>query len=220
MKNIMNERRFSHPNAIVNFTTFLQKYQNQLKPNLKANKIRTTLLIMINKEFNELKKKKNDSLINHMNIIEAEKKYYNETYINLKTKTYSQFNIISRGEGKSFLNIYRHPQTFNLKDEFSPFKVKRVKIFKRKSIAQKKMLRFNSIINEINDPNSSFLNEISTSSSVSPKHNSNEIFIVNGMKYLRQLAYTFKEILKKKKKKRHSVFVSDLIQFKKIKEIE
>ena len=220
MNKIKNDRRFSHPNAIINFTNYLQKYNNQIKPNLKANKIRTSLLLFINKEYNELKKKKDDSLINHMSIIEAEKKYYNETHINLKTKTYSQFNMILRGEGKSSLNIHKFPQTFNLKDDFSPFKIKRVKLFKRKSLAQKKIMRFKSIINNIQDPNSSYLNELSTSDSLSPSQNINQTFIINGIKYLRQLAYTFKEINKKKKKKRHSVFENEKFRFGKIKEIE
>ena len=218
MNNINNERRFSHPNAVVNFSTFLQNYKN-LRPKSLANKIRTKLLLFTNKEFNEYKKK-DKSLINHLSIKDAEKKYYNDQIINLKPKTYSQFFLISRGEGKSSLNIYRFPQSFNLKDDFSPFKIKRVKLFKRKSLAQKKIMRFKSIINNIQDPNSSYLNELSTSDSLSPSQNINQTFIINGIKYLRQLAYTFKEINKKKKKKRHSVFENEKFRFGKIKEIE
>ena len=81
-------------------------------------------------------------------------------------------------------------------------------------------MRFKSIINNIQDPNSSYLNELSTSDSLSPSQNINQTFIINGIKYLRQLAYTFKEINKKKKKKRHSVFENEKFRFGKIKEIE
>ena len=217
MNNINNERRFSHPNAVVNFSTFLQNYKN-LRPKPLANKIRTKLLLFTNKEFNEYKKK-DKSLINHLSIKDAEKKYYNDTIINLKPKTYSQFFLISRGEGKSSLNIMHHPQTFTIKDVFI-FSKNYIKIFKRKSLAEKKIMRFKTIINNMQDLNSSLMNEISTSASVSPSQNLNQTYVIKGMKYLRELAFTFKEINKKKKKKRHSVFVQGNCNFGKIKGIE
>ena len=217
MNNINNERRFSHPNAVVNFSTFLQNYKN-LRPKSLANKIRTKLLLFTNKEFNEYKKK-DKSLINHLSIKDAEKKYYNDQIINLKPKTYSQFFLISRGEGKSSLNIMHHPQTFTIKDVFI-FSKNYIKIFKRKSLAEKKIMRFKTIINNMQDLNSSLMNEISTSVSVSPSQNLNQTYVIKGMKYLRELAFTFKEINKKKKKKRHSVFVQGNCNFGKIKGIE
>ena len=217
MNKINNLRRFSHPNALVNYSTFLQNYKN-FKQKPLANIIRTKLLLFSNKEFNEYKKK-DKSLINHLSIIDAEKKYYNDTIINLKPKTYSQFFLISRGEGKSSLNIMHYPHTFNIKDDFILAKTY-IKLFKRKSLAEKKILRFKTIISKMQDLNSSLINEISTSASVSPSQNLNQTFVIKGMKYLRELAFAFKEINKKKKKKRHSVFVQGNFNFGKIKGIE
>jgi hypothetical protein len=217
MNNINNDRRFSHPNVVMNFSKFIHNYINS-KPKPLANNIRTKLLLFSNKEFNEYKKK-DKSLINHLSIKDAEKKYYNDTIINLKPKTYSQFFLISRGEGKSSLNIMHHPQTFTIKDVFI-FSKNYIKIFKRKSLAEKKIMRFKTIINNMQDLNSSLMNEISTSASVSPSQNLNQTFVIKGMKYLRELAFAFKEINKKKKKKRHSVFVQGNFNFGKIKGIE
>ena len=217
MNNINNDRRFSHPNVVMNFSKFIHNYINS-KPKPLANNIRTKLLLFSNKEFNEYKKK-DKSLINHLSIKDAEKKYYNDTIINLKPKTYSQFFLISRGEGKSSLNIMHHPQTFTIKDVFI-FSKNYIKIFKRKSLAEKKIMRFKTIINNMQDLNSSLMNEISTSVSVSPSQNLNQTYVIKGMKYLRELAFTFKEINKKKKKKRHSVFVQGNCNFGKIKGIE
>ena len=217
MNNINNDRRFSHPNVVMNFSKFIHNYINS-KPKPLANNIRTKLLLFSNKEFNEYKKK-DKSLINHLSIKDAEKKYYNDTIINLKPKTYSQFFLISRGEGKSSLNIMHHPQTFTIKDVFI-FSKNYIKIFKRKSLAEKKIMRFKTIINNMQDLNSSLMNEISTSASVSPSQNLNQTYVIKGMKYLRELAFTFKEINKKKKKKRHSVFVQGNCNFGKIKGIE
>ena len=205
MNNINNDRRFSHPNVVMNFSKFIHNYINS-KPKPLANNIRTKLLLFSNKEFNEYKKK-DKSLINHLSIKDAEKKYYNDTIINLKPKTYSQFFLISRGEGKSSLNIMHHQQTFNIKNDFISTK-SIIKVFKKKSLAEKKILRFKTIISKMQDLNSSLINEISTSASVSP--------VIKGMKYLRELAFSFKEINKKKKKKRHSVFVHGNINFGKI----
>ena len=217
MNNINNDRRFSHPNVVMNFSKFIHNYINS-KPKPLANNIRTKLLLFSNKEFNEYKKK-DKSLINHLSIIDAEKKYYNDTIINLKPKTYSQFFLISRGEGKSSLNIMHYPHTFNIKDDFILAKTY-IKLFKRKSLAEKKILRFKTIISKMQDLNSSLINEISTSASVSPSQNLNQTFVIKGIKYLRELAFSFKEINKKKKKKRHSVFVQGNFNFGKIKGIE
>ena len=213
MNNINNDRRFSHPNVVMNFSKFIHNYINS-KPKPLANNIRTKLLLFSNKEFNEYKKK-DKSLINHLSIKDAEKKYYNDTIINLKPKTYSQFFLISRGEGKSSLNIMHHQQTFNIKNDFISTK-SIIKVFKKKSLAEKKILRFKTIISKMQDLNSSLINEISTSASVSPSQNLNQTYVIKGMKYLRELAFTFKEINKKKKKKRHSVFVHGNINFGKI----
>ena len=63
------DRRLSH----LIFTDFLQKFQISITLNKKANKIRTNLLLFANNEFNEYKKKDNLK-VNHLCIIDSEKK--------------------------------------------------------------------------------------------------------------------------------------------------
>ena len=112
------DRRLSH----LIFTDFFQKFQISITLNKKANKIRTNLLLFANNEFNEYKKKDNLK-VNHLCIIDSEKKYYKNNYIRLKPKIYSRFNLTMRGEGGTKLNLFEKPNTFIMKPELSPDKI-------------------------------------------------------------------------------------------------
>ena len=195
------DRRLSH----LIFTDFFQKFQISITLNKKANKIRTNLLLFANNEFNEYKKKDNLK-VNHLCIIDSEKKYYKNNYIRLKPKIYSRFNLSMRGEGGMKLNLFEKPNTFIMKPEFSPDKIYG-KVFKRKSLAERKILRFHKIINENQDLNlsKSTIDEplLLSTSIISPKilNHSN---LNHGLSYLRELAFSFKDT--RKKKRRNSLF--------------
>ena len=197
------DRRYSY-----NFSNFIQKkYKYPIIENKKANKIRTNLLLFSNHEFNEYKKK-DKSKINHLCIIDTEKKFYKVISIKLKPEIYSKYNIILRGEGSSCSSILEKQETFIMQPEYSPDKVYG-KVFKRKSLAERKILRFHNLINNENDLNSSSFNEdsvlLSSSSSCffSPKH-LNHSKLNSGISYLKGLAFSLKDI--KLRKRRNSLF--------------
>ena len=197
------DRRYSH----YNFSNFLQKYQSPILENKNANKIRTNLLLFSNNEFNEYKKK-DKSKVNHLCIIDTEKKFYKVISIKLKHEIYSKYNIILRGEGSSCSSILEKQETFIMQPEYSPDKIYG-KVFKRKSLAERKILRFHNLINNEKDLNSSSFNEdsvlLSSSSSCffSPKH-LNHSKLNSGISYLKGLAFSLKDI--KLRKRRNSLF--------------
>ena len=196
------DRRYSH----YNFSNFLQKYQSPILENKNANKIRTNLLLFSNNEFNEYKKK-DKSKVNHLCIIDTEKKFYKVISIKLKPEIYSKYNIILRGEGSSCSSILEKQETFIMQPEYSPDKIYG-KVFKRKSLAEKKILRFHNLINHEQDLNSSSVNEdsvllSSSSCAFSPK-DLNHSTLNKGISYLKELAFSLKDI--KLKKRRNSLF--------------
>ena len=196
-------RRYSH----YNFSNFIQKkYKYPIIENKKANKIRTNLLLFSNHEFNEYKKK-DKSKINHLCIIDTEKKFYKVMCITLKPEIYSKYSLTVRGEGSSSSKILEKQNTFIMQPEYSPDKVYG-KVFKRKSLAEKKILRFHNLINHEQDLNSSSVNEdsvllSSSSCAFSPK-DLNHSTLNKGISYLKELAFSLKDI--KLKKRRNSLF--------------
>ena len=172
------DRRYSH----YNFSNFLQKYQSPILENKNANKIRTNLLLFSNNEFNEYKKK-DKSKVNHLCIIDTEKKFYKVMCITLKPEIYSKYSLTVRGEGSSCSSILEKQETFIMQPEYSPDKIYG-KVFKRKSLAERKILRFHNLINHEQDLNHSTLNK--------------------GISYLKELAFSLKDI--KLKKRRNSLF--------------
>lgn len=191
---IKQSRRLSVPH-FSSFSLQVCKTKTNNKFKKKVNKTRTILLVLMNDEYLKILKSDNITKINHKTFQESDKEYNMERYIYLKPEIISPINLFSRGEGQSngknssyvLSGFGEDPLETN---QPTPF-------FERKSLAFKKLSRFNHMINP-NEIKEEIELSIISNSLVENNYNTNDLFetkknkVTKGFLYLRNLAKQFK----------------------------
>lgn len=201
---IKQPRRLSVPH-FSNFTLHECKTKASSKFKKKVNKTRTILLLLMNDEYLKILKSDNIPKINHKSFQESDKEYNMERYIYLKPEIISPTNLFLRGEGqsngKNCLNLLAGFGEDPMIETNQP-----TPFFERKSLAFKKLSRFNHMINP-NEIKEDVEISIVSNSLIENNYNTNDLFetekskVTKGFFFLRNLAKHLK--LKKPRKISH-----------------